>query len=74
MVDCERSSGGGEIFSSINSPTAEFSSPNTGVYTLRWTPFGGGSCTPIVDDAISIGLCNQLDFDGIDDNVNLKIL
>jgi hypothetical protein len=33
---------------------------------------GGGSCT-IVDDAIvSIGLCNQLDFDGIDDNVNLK--
>jgi hypothetical protein len=29
--------GGGEIFSSINSPTAEFSSPNTGVYTLRWT-------------------------------------
>jgi hypothetical protein len=37
------------------------------------TPFGGGSCTPIVDDAlVSIGLCNQLDFDGIDDNVNLK--
>jgi uncharacterized repeat protein (TIGR01451 family) len=66
--------GGGEIFSNYNSPTAEFSSPNTGVYTLRWTiPFGGGSCTPIVDDAlVSIGLCNKLDFDGIDDNVNLK--
>nr|WP_315211573.1 LamG-like jellyroll fold domain-containing protein [uncultured Flavobacterium sp.] len=66
--------GGGEVFSNINSPTAEFSSPNTGVYTLRWTlPNGGGSCTPIVDDAlVSIGLCNQLDFDGIDDNVNLK--
>ena len=66
--------GGGEVFSNLNSPTAEFSSPNTGVYTLRWTlPNGGGSCTPIVDDAlVSIGLCNKLDFDGIDDNVDLK--
>ncbi|WP_255347724.1 LamG-like jellyroll fold domain-containing protein, partial [Flavobacterium sp. ACAM 123] len=66
--------GGGEVFSSLNNPTAEFSSPNTGVYTLRWTlPFGGGNCTPIVDDVlVSIGLCDQLDFDGIDDNVNLK--
>ncbi|SEB06890.1 Por secretion system C-terminal sorting domain-containing protein [Flavobacterium gillisiae] len=66
--------GGGELFSNINSPTTEFSSPNTGGYTLRWTlPFGGGSCTPIIDDVlVSIGLCNKLDFDGIDDNVNLK--
>jgi hypothetical protein len=66
--------GGGEVFSSMSNPTAEFSSPNSGVYTLRWTlPFGGGSCTPIVDDVlVSIGLCNKLDFDGIDDNVNLK--
>lgn len=66
--------GGGEIFSNSNSPTTEFSSPNTGIYTLRWTlPFGGGSCTPIIDDVqVSIGLCNKLDFDGIDDHVNLN--
>jgi hypothetical protein len=35
--------------------------------------FGGGSCTPIIDDAlVSIGL-SKLDFDGIDD-INLKII
>ncbi|RDI58209.1 LamG-like jellyroll fold domain-containing protein [Flavobacterium glaciei] len=66
-------SGGGEIFSSATSPTSEFYSPNTGIYTLRWTIAGSGGCTPITDDVqISIGVCLVLNFDGIDDNVNLK--
>lgn len=64
----------GGVFSNASSPTSEFKSPNPGVYNLRWTiPYGGGSCTPIIDDAqVSIGLCNKLDFDGIDDNVNFS--
>ncbi|NGY38415.1 T9SS type A sorting domain-containing protein [Flavobacterium sp. XN-5] len=64
----------GGVFSNASSPNSEFSSPNTGIYTLRWTiPNGGGSCAPIIDDAqVSIGLCNKLDFDGIDDNVNFN--
>lgn len=66
-------SGGGEIFSSATSPSSEFYSPNTGIYTLRWTITASGSCAPITDDVqISIGLCLVLNFDGIDDNVNLK--
>ena len=66
-------SGGGEIFSSSTSPTSEFYSPNTGIYTLRWTIPASGGCTPISDDVqISIGVCLVLNFDGIDDNVNLK--
>jgi hypothetical protein len=64
----------GGSFSNPTSPSSEFKSTNTGVYTLRWSiPYGGGSCTPITDDVqISIGLCNKLDFDGIDDNVNFN--
>ena len=64
--------GGGEVFSNKNSPTTEFSTPNAGIYTLRWTiPYGNGTCTPIFDDVqVSTELCNKLDFDGIDDNVN----
>ncbi|UFH46349.1 T9SS type A sorting domain-containing protein [Flavobacterium galactosidilyticum] len=64
--------GGGEVFSNKNSPTTEFSTPNAGIYTLRWTiPYGNGTCTPIFDDVqVSTALCNKLDFDGIDDNVN----
>ncbi|WP_165930077.1 LamG-like jellyroll fold domain-containing protein [Flavobacterium sandaracinum] len=66
-------SGGGEIFSSSTSPTSEFYSPNTGIYTLRWTIPASGGCSPITDDVqISIGACLVLNFDGIDDNVNLK--
>ncbi|AWG21596.1 hypothetical protein FFWV33_08650 [Flavobacterium faecale] len=64
--------GGGEVFSNATSPNSEFSSPNSGVYTLRWTvPYGGGACSPIVDDTtVSIGMCDKLDFDGINDHVN----
>ena len=66
-------SGGGEIFSSSTSTSSEFYSPNIGVYTLRWTIPANGSCPAVTDDVqISIGLCNTLDFDGIDDNVNFS--
>lgn len=66
-------SGGGEIFSNSTSPASEFYSPNTGVYTLRWTISSSGGCPEVTDDVqISIGLCNKLDFDGIDDNVNFS--
>ncbi|MCG9793075.1 LamG-like jellyroll fold domain-containing protein [Flavobacterium algicola] len=64
--------GGGEVFSDVTNPNSEFSSPNSGVYTLRWTvPYGGGACSPIIDDTtVNIGLCNKLDFDGINDHVS----
>ncbi|WP_343021953.1 LamG-like jellyroll fold domain-containing protein [Flavobacterium sp. PL12] len=64
--------GGGEVFTNYNSPTTEFSTPNPGIYTLRWTiPYGSGSCTPIFDEVeVSTEFCDKLDFDGIDDNVN----
>ena len=66
-------SGGGETFSDSTNPFSEFYSPNTGIYTLRWTIPANGSCPEISDDVqISIGLCNSLDFDGTDDHVNFN--
>ncbi|MEZ7503739.1 LamG-like jellyroll fold domain-containing protein [Flavobacterium sp. Arc2] len=63
----------GGTFSNQTSTNSEFYSPNSGVYTLRWTVTTNNSCPPITDDVqISIGLCNKLDFDGIDDNVNFN--
>lgn len=61
-------SGGGEIFSNSTSPTSGFYSPNVGVYTLRWTT----SCNTTDDVVVTFALCNVVDFDGIDDNINFK--
>ncbi|KIA85151.1 hypothetical protein OA85_12140 [Flavobacterium sp. AED] len=62
--------GGGEIFSNNTSPTTTFYSPNVGVYTLKWTT---SSCASSSDTAIvTLMLCNVVNFDGIDDNINFK--
>ena len=61
-------SGGGEIFSDSTSPTSEFYSPNIGIYTLRWTT----SCDNTDEALITLSLCNVVNFDGNDDNVNFK--
>lgn len=62
--------GGGEIFSNSTSPTSGFHSLNSGVYTLRWT---STSCGAHYDDVLAtISLCNVVNFDGIDDNINFK--
>ncbi|HLF51898.1 LamG-like jellyroll fold domain-containing protein [Flavobacterium sp.] len=59
--------GGGEIFSDITSPTSTFFSPNLGAYTLRWAT----SCA--TDNVvITFSLCNVVNFDGVDDNINFK--
>jgi len=60
--------GGGEIFSNITSPSSTFYSPNLGVYTLRWTT----SCATTDNVVITFTLCNVVNFDGIDDNINFK--
>jgi hypothetical protein len=62
-------SGGGEIFSDSTSPSSTFFSPNVGVYTLRWTTT---SCNTTDDVLITLELCNVVNFDGIDDNINFK--
>jgi hypothetical protein len=61
-------SGGGEIFSNSTSPSSTFYSPNIGVYTLRWTT----SCNTTDDVLVTLELCNVVNFDGIDDNINFK--
>jgi len=61
-------SGGGEIFSNSTSPTSTFYSPNTGVYKLRWTT----SCNTTDDVLVTLELCNVVNFDGVDDNINFK--
>lgn len=64
---------GGELFSNNTSPDSEFFSPNSGVYILRWTIPGSGSCPAVYDDVqITLNSCEHLDFDGIDDHVNFK--
>lgn len=60
--------GGGEIFSDTTSPSSTFFSPNLGSYTLRWTT----SCSTTDDVTITFGLCNVVNFDGVDDHVNFK--
>ena len=60
--------GGGEVFSNIESPSATFSSPNIGVYTLRWTT----SCTTNDDVTITFENCNFINFEGTDDHINFK--
>lgn len=60
--------GGGEIFSNNTSPSSTFSSPNLGAYTLRWTT----SCSTTDDVVVTFALCNVVNFDGIDDNINFK--
>ena len=63
-------SGSGEIFSDSTSPSSDFYSINTGVYTLRWTIDG---CAATNDDVVvTLENCNTIDFDGDDDNINLK--
>ncbi|MDD5150017.1 MAG: T9SS type A sorting domain-containing protein [Flavobacterium sp.] len=61
-------SGGGEIFSDNTSPTSEFSSPNLGIYTLRWTT----SCATTDDVLVTFENCNVINFDGIDDHINFQ--
>lgn len=61
-------SGGGEIFSDSTSPSSTFFSPNIGVYTLRWTT----SCNTTDDVLVTLELCNVVNFDGVDDNINFK--
>lgn len=60
--------GGGEIFSDITSPTSSFYSPNLGAYTLRWTT----TCNTTDDVVVTFLLCNVVNFDGVDDNINFK--
>ncbi len=60
--------GGGEIFSNNTSPSSTFYSPNLGTYILRWTT----SCSTTDDVAVTFTLCNVVNFDGIDDNINFK--
>lgn len=62
--------GSGEIFSNNTSPNTTFYSPNVGVYTLKWTT---SSCASSSDTVIvTLMLCNVVNFDGIDDNINFK--
>ncbi|MGM8361210.1 LamG-like jellyroll fold domain-containing protein [Flavobacterium sp. ARAG 55.4] len=61
-------SGNGEIFSDNTSPTSTFYSPNMGTYTLRWTT----SCGTTDDVLVTFELCNVVNFDGVDDNINFK--
>ncbi|HTG65341.1 MAG TPA: LamG-like jellyroll fold domain-containing protein [Flavobacterium sp.] len=60
--------GGGEIFSNSTSPTSTFFSPNIGTYTLRWTT----TCNTTDDALVTLELCNVVNFDGVDDNINFK--
>lgn len=60
--------GGGETFSNNTSPTSTFSSPNIGTYTLRWTT----NCNTTDDLLVTLELCNVVNFDGVDDNINFK--
>jgi hypothetical protein len=60
-------------FSEATSTISQFSSENSGIYILRWTIETNGSCPPVTDDVqITIGLCDKIDFDGIDDNITFK--
>jgi len=62
--------GGGEVFSDSTNPTSVFNSLNPGTYTLRWT---STSCGTNHDDVLAtISLCNVVNFDGTDDNINFK--
>ncbi len=60
--------GGGEIFSDNSSPASTFYSPNIGTYTLRWTT----NCGATDDALVTFELCNVVNFDGVDDNINFK--
>jgi hypothetical protein len=60
--------GGGEVFSNTASPTSTFSSPNSGVYTLRWTT----SCATTDDVTVTFESCNYINFEGIDDHINFN--
>lgn len=63
-------SGGGEIFANNSSPNTTFYSPNVGMYTLKWTT---SSCATSSDTVlVTLMLCNVVNFDGIDDNINFK--
>lgn len=58
---------GREIFSAITSPNSTFYSPNLGVYTLRWTT----SCGATDDVEVTFTDCAFINFDGVNDNINL---
>ena len=60
--------GGGEIISDTTSPSSTFFSANLGTYTLRWTT----SCSTTDDVIVTFGLCNVVNFDGVDDHINFK--
>lgn len=59
---------GSEVFSNTSSPNTTFSSPNSGVYILRWTT----SCNAIDDVTITFENCNNINFEGIDDHINFN--
>jgi hypothetical protein len=57
-------SGPGGVITDPPSANTTFSSPNAGIYLLRWT-----SCAGVKDDVlITFVNCAILNFDGIDDN------
>ncbi|WP_051929313.1 LamG-like jellyroll fold domain-containing protein [Flavobacterium sp. 83] len=62
--------GGGEIFSNNTNPNTTFYSPNIGVYTLKWTTSSCASSSDTV--VVTLMLCNVVNFDGVDDNINFK--
>ncbi len=61
-------SGGGEILSNNTSQSSNFYSPNYGTYTLRWTT----TCGATDDVVITFAPCENINFDGVDDNINFK--
>ena len=63
-------SGGGEIFSDINSPTSTFYSPNAGNYKLRWSTVNNCASRGWDEVEVASSNCSTLDFDGVDDYVN----
>ena len=60
--------GGGEVFSNTASPSSTFSSPNIGIYTLRWTTI----CAITDDVTVTFENCNFINFEGTDDHINFK--
>lgn len=63
-------SGGGEVFSDINSPNSTFYSPNIGAYTLRWSTVNTCASNGWDEVALESSNCSTLDFDGVDDYIN----
>lgn len=63
------SGGGSGTFSPNNTdPNATFTG-DAGVYNLRWT---SNYCSLIYDEVeITLGICDKLNFDGVNDNINL---